>query len=89
MRVKKFSEVQKSFVKTANEVSRDHVPVIITRGLAQPVVLMSLEDFNAYEETQYLTKNPANYKRLIASVANVKNGKYKNHHLIENEANQF
>jgi antitoxin YefM len=87
MRVKKFSEIQNNFTKTANELLRDHVPVIITGNFKQPVVMLSLEDFNSYEETFYLTKNPTNHKRLMASVENVKNGKYQHRALIEHEAN--
>lgn len=87
MRVKKLSEIQENFRETIGEVLHDHVPVIITDNFKQPVVLMSLEDFNSYEETFYLTKNPTNHKRLMASVENVKNGKYQHHALIEHETN--
>ena len=82
MRVKNFSEVSKHFIKTAEEVLRDHVPTIITTG-SKSVVMMSLEDFNSYEETFYLTKNPANYKRLLQSVKDIKNHQYKTHSLID------
>jgi len=85
MRVRKFSEAQKHFTKIANEVLRDHVPTVITSPSKDPLVMISLEDFSGYEETAYLTRNPANRKRLLESVKHVKEGKYKTHHLITHE----
>jgi len=36
---------------------------------------MSLEDFASYEETRYLLRSPANAERLLASVAELNEGK--------------
>jgi PHD/YefM family antitoxin component YafN of YafNO toxin-antitoxin module len=41
---------------------------ILTRNRDQAVVMISLEDYEALEETAYLLRSPANAKRLIASV---------------------
>lgn len=50
-------------------------PVIITRDRGKPsAVLMSLEDFAAYEETRYLLRGPANAERLLRSVAELEQG---------------
>lgn len=43
-------------------------PLIITRNGAQSVMMLSLEDYNALEETSYLLRTPANAKRLLAAV---------------------
>ena len=40
------------------KVCDDHTPVIITRKAAKPVVMMSLADYQALEETAYLLKSP-------------------------------
>ena len=40
--------------KTMERVCKDHVPVIITRKRESPVVMISLEDYQAMEETAYL-----------------------------------
>lgn len=89
MRVRKFSEAQKNFTKIANEVLRDHVPTIITSDSKEPLVMISLEDFNRHEETNYFLKNPTNRKRLLQSVENVKKGKYQHHTLINHEENHL
>jgi len=57
------------------KVCDDHAPVIITRKAAQPVVMMSLEDFEALEETAYLLRSPKNARRLLESVAELESGK--------------
>ena len=56
-------------------VCSDHLPVIITRKRQAPVVMISLEDYQALEETLYLLGSPANARRLLDSVAELETGK--------------
>ena len=56
------------------KVCDDHSPIIITRKTAQPVVVMSLEDYEAFEETAYLLRNPKNARRLIESITELTDG---------------
>ena len=49
--------------------------LIITRNGEQSVVMLSLEDFKALEETAYLLRTPANAKRLLSAVAQLNAGK--------------
>jgi len=37
---------------------------MITRQNGKPAIVMSVEDFNAYEETYYLSASPKNAERL-------------------------
>ena len=48
--------------------------MIITRKREQSVVMISLEDYEALEETAYLLRSPANAKRLIASIEAAEQG---------------
>ena len=48
-------------------VIEDHTPLIITRGGDKAVVMMSLEDWNAWQETLYLLRSPANAERLLSA----------------------
>lgn len=70
-----YTTARKNFAKTMDKVCEDHEPVIITRENAQPVVMMSLEDYNAIEETGYLLSRPANAKRLRKSIQQYEQGK--------------
>ena len=38
------------------------------------MVMLSLEDFEALEETAYLLRSPANAKRLLESIHSLENG---------------
>lgn len=58
-----------------DRVCNDHEPLIITRNGDQAVVMLSLEDFQALEETAYLLRNPANAKRLLSATAQLDAGK--------------
>ena len=49
--------------------------MIITRNRERSVVMLSLEDFQALEETAYLLRNPANAKRLLAATEQLSAGK--------------
>lgn len=57
-----------------NHAHNDREPIVITRQNGTAAVLMSLDDFNAYEETAYLSRSPENAKRLRQSIAAVKKG---------------
>lgn len=78
-----YTQARKNFSGTMDKVCDDHTPIIITRQNRTPVVMISLEDYNAIEETLYLMRNPKNYSRLLESVENVKQKKTNTQHLIE------
>ena len=70
-----YTSARGNLAKTMEKVCDDHSPVIITRKTAQPVVMMSLEDFEALEETAYLLRSPKNARLLLESVAELAAGK--------------
>lgn len=57
------------------QVCNDHSPIIITRKREPPVVMLSLEDYQAMEETAYLLRSPANALNLLESIAELEAGK--------------
>ena len=63
-----YTQARKNFTKTMNRVCEDHSPLIITRQNEDPVVMFSLEDYNAIEETLYLLRSPRNAQRWLASI---------------------
>jgi antitoxin YefM len=78
-----YSSVRKHLVETMERVCDDHEPVIITRQNSRSVVLLSLDDYNAIEETAYLLRSPANAANLRKSIQQYEQGKYKRKGLIE------
>lgn len=66
-----------------DQVNNDHIPIVITRENGKPVVLMSLDDFNSYEETAYLMSSAKNAQRLNEAIEQLKAGKGVERELIE------
>ena len=78
-----YSRARENLAKTMDRVCKDHDVVIITRKKSEAVVMMSLEDFNAIEETGYLLKSPTNAQRLRDSIKQYEQGKCQKQKLIE------
>ncbi|GAA5127676.1 type II toxin-antitoxin system prevent-host-death family antitoxin [Luteolibacter yonseiensis] len=70
-----YTAARENLASTMNKVCEDHAPVIITRNRDQAVVMMSLEDFEALEETAYFLKSPKNAKRIMSSISQLDAGK--------------
>ena len=69
-----YTAARANLAQTMTRVCADHEPMIITRNGQPSVVMLSLEDYNALEETAYLLRSPHNAKRLIAAIENLENG---------------
>lgn len=78
-----YTQVRKNFSGVMNKVCDKHEPLIITRQKSDPVVMMSLADYNAIEETLYLLRSPKNAERLSKAIEDIKNEKYFSKNLIE------
>lgn len=72
-----YTTARANLANTMDRVCNDHEPLIITRNGEQSVVMLSLEDFKALEETAYLLRNPTNAKRLLAATEQLNAGKGK------------
>jgi antitoxin YefM len=69
-----YTAARENLAATMNKVCENHEPVIITRNRDQAVVMMSLEDYSALEETAYLTRSPANARRLLEGIMSLEAG---------------
>jgi antitoxin YefM len=69
-----YSSARANLASTMNRVCEDHEALIITRNGEQSVVMLSLEDYNALEETAYLLRNPTNAKRLLSAIGQLNTG---------------
>lgn len=70
-----YSAARANLARTMDRVCDNHEPLIITRNGEQSVVLLSLEDYQALQETAYLLRSPANAKRLLSATAQLLAGK--------------
>lgn len=78
-----YSLFRSHLASTLDKVNDDHKPVLITRQNGKPAIVMSLEDFKAYEETAYLMASPKNAERLNQAIAEVEAGKTVQRGLLE------
>ena len=60
-----YSAARADFAATIDKVVRDRTPVII-RKKKEAVIMMNLDDYEAWAETVYLLKSPKNAKRLVS-----------------------
>jgi len=70
-----YTAARANLAKAMEKVCSDHAPVIITHKSQAPVVMLSLEDYQALEETAYLLHSPANARRLLESIAELEANK--------------
>ncbi|MBJ9974503.1 type II toxin-antitoxin system Phd/YefM family antitoxin [Pseudomonas sp. S75] len=64
MHVITFSQARADLKQTIDDVCRDHEPTVIIRERGQPLVMLSLQDYNGMHETLYLLSSSANRSRL-------------------------
>ena len=69
-----YVEIKEELPNIFEKVCNEHAPVVITTKNYPPVVLMSLADYQSYEETLYLLKSPKNAQRLRDSIAELESG---------------
>ncbi|MBI4963227.1 MAG: type II toxin-antitoxin system prevent-host-death family antitoxin [Desulfomonile tiedjei] len=69
-----YSQARIDLAKMMDKVCDDHSPIIVTRKNRRSVVMISLEDYEALEETAYLLKSPKNVRRLVESIAELESG---------------
>jgi antitoxin YefM len=74
MRTMTYSESRARYAETLSSVADDREEVIITRAGHEPVVIVSLDDYQSLKETAYLLRSPANAQRLLASIDRLESG---------------
>ena len=70
-----YSAARANLASVMDRVCDDHEALIITRNGEQSVVMLSLADDKALEETTYLLRSPANARRLLTAVVELNAGK--------------
>ena len=63
-----YSELRQNLKSVMDHTAERHDPLIIKRQNGENMVLMSLQDYQAIEETAYLLRSPANATRLMQSL---------------------
>lgn len=63
-----FAHFYKHLEKQMDRVTQTNKPLMVTRTNANSIVVMSLEQFQSYQETAYLMASPKNAERLNEAI---------------------
>ena len=83
MRTMSYSESRAKYAETLSAVVDDREEVIITRAGHEPVVIVSLDEYESLKETAYLLRNPANARQLLQSIDRLESGNGVTRDLVE------
>ena len=75
MDVLSYSETRANLKAVMERAVADRTPIVVTRQTAEAVVMVSLADWNAMEETLHLLSSPANAARLAQAVGELDGGR--------------
>ena len=83
MNVVTVNEAKRNLDSLIKKVFSDAEPTVITTDTGQQIVLLSLDEFNSWQETAYLLSNPANAAHLRKSIAEAQSGYVSEHEIDE------
>lgn len=83
MKTMSYTESRARYAEVLDSVVNDREEVVITRAGHEPVVIMSLEDFESLRETAYLMRSPANARRLLDAMERLESGVGEAHDLVD------
>ncbi|PYI69080.1 type II toxin-antitoxin system prevent-host-death family antitoxin [Arthrobacter livingstonensis] len=82
MKTMSFAEFAANCAETLTAVVDDCEEVVITRSGKEPVVIVSLAEYQSLKETAYLLRSPANARRLLGAIDRLENGAGVEHDLL-------
>ncbi|GAA4180002.1 type II toxin-antitoxin system prevent-host-death family antitoxin [Gryllotalpicola koreensis] len=85
MKTMSYTESRANYAEVLDSVVDDREEVVITRAGHEPVVIVSLDDYESLRETAYLMRSPANARRLLDAMERLEAGHGQPHELIETD----
>lgn len=83
MKTMSYTESRARYAEVLDGVANDREEVIITRSGHDPVVIVSLEDYESLRETAYLMRSPANARRLLDAMERLEAGHGEPHDMVD------
>ncbi len=68
MQAMTLNEAAQDLLNVIDKVNDNHEPLVVTHEHHKPAVIMSLDDFNAWQETVYLTRSSASKCKRLSLV---------------------
>lgn len=85
MKTMSYTESRARYAEVLDSVVNDREEVVITRAGHEPVVIMSLADYESLRETAYLMRSPANARRLLDAMERLESGRGQQHEVVESD----
>ena len=85
MKTMSYTESRARYAEVLDGVVNDREEVVITRAGHEPVVIVSLEDYESLKETAYLMRSPANARRLLDAMERLELGRGQVHDVVETD----
>lgn len=86
MKTINYTEARNGLASLLDAVENDREEVIITRVGHEPVVVLSLDDYQSMRETLYLMRSPENARRVLDSITRLERGEGVVRELIDPDA---
>ena len=68
MKTMSYTESRANYAAVLDEVVNNREEIVITRAGHEPVVIVSLEEYQSLRETAYLLRSPVNAQRLASAM---------------------
>ena len=78
-----YTELRQNLKRHLDSVCDSRAPLVVTRQNGEPVVMISLAEYESLEETLHLLRDPANAERLLQSIAEAEATKLAEHDVGE------
>ncbi|WP_068432122.1 type II toxin-antitoxin system Phd/YefM family antitoxin [Piscicoccus intestinalis] len=85
MKTMSYTESRARYAQVLDAVANDREEIVITRAGHEPVVIVSLEDYESLRETAYLMRSPANARRLLDAMERLETGRGTHRELLETD----
>ena len=83
MRTMSYSQSRAHYAEVLDSVVDDREEVVITRAGKEPVVIVSLDDYQSMKETLRIVRSPENARRLRESIEQLERGEGVEHDLLK------
>lgn len=83
MKTMSYTESRAKYAQVLDDVVNNREEMVITRAGHEPVVMVSLAEYESLRETAYLLRSPANVRRLLDAIERLEAGGGDGRDLLE------
>lgn len=85
MKTMSYTESRARYAEVLDSVVDDREEIVVTRSGHEPVVIVSLDEFESLRETAYLMRSPKNARRLLDAMERLETDGGQAHALVDTD----